>query len=46
MAGVTDIVGGGVAVPFKLIVSGLLALLSVMATVALRVPNAVGVKVS
>jgi hypothetical protein len=35
-----------VPVPLKTIVSGLSAALSVIATMALRVPNAVGVKVS
>jgi hypothetical protein len=44
--GVTDTNGVGVVVPLKLIVSGLSAALSVIPTAALRVPNAVGVKVT
>jgi hypothetical protein len=43
--GVTETRGVGVVVPLKLIDSGLFAALSVMLTVALRVPNPVGVKV-
>ena len=44
--GVTDTEGGGAVAPLKVIVSGLSAALSVIPTAALRIPSAVGVKIS
>jgi hypothetical protein len=46
LEGVTDTRGAGVVVPLKLTDSGLSAALSVMLTLALRLPKLVGVKVS